>query len=246
MAAIQSEAPPPAPSRRGPYERAFFTGAAIIGAAVVFGGFSHSYYLKALFDSPALPSVVVHLHGVVMTAWFVLFLVQARLIAVGNVNLHRRLGMASIALVVLIVIIGTLTALYSGKAGRGPPGPPPLAFMAIPLMGMVSFPTLYAAALYWRRTRTDIHKRLMVLASLSMLTPAIARVPFENGGVPLFFGLTYAILIAVIAIDTLRNRRLHPAFGWGFVYVVATAALSFAIAFSPRWQAFARVVTDAI
>jgi len=244
MAAIQTDAPPP--SRRGPYERAFFTGAAIVAAVVVFGGFSQKYYLKAFFDTPALPSMVVHLHGLVMTAWFVLFLVQARLIAAGNLVLHRRLGMASIALVVLLLIVGTMTALYAAKAGRGPPGPPPLAFLAIPLMSMVSFPTLYAAALYWRRTRTDIHKRLMVLASLSILTPAIARIPFENGGVPLFFGLTYAILIAVIAIDTFRNRRLHPAFGWGFAYVVATAGLSFAIAFSPKWQAFARQLTDAI
>jgi len=244
MAAIQTDAPPP--SRRGPYERAFFTGAAIVAALVVFGGFSQKYYLKAFFDSPALPSVLVHVHGLVMTAWFALFLVQARLIAAANVNLHRRLGIASVVLVVLILVVGTMTAIYAAKAGRGPPGPPPLAFLAIPLMSMVTFGTLYAAALAWRRTRTDIHKRLMVLASLAILTPAIARVPFPNGGVGLFFALTYVILIACVAIDTIRNRRLHPAFGWGFAYVAGLQGLTFAIALSPRWQEFAYQLTQAI
>lgn len=244
MAAIQTDAPPP--SRRGPYERAFFTGAAIVAAIVVFGGFSQKYYLKAFFDSPALPSVLVHAHGLVMTAWFALLLVQVRLVAAGNLGLHRRLGIASIGLVFLLVVVSTMTALYAAKAGRGPPGPPPLAFLAIPLMSMVIFTSLYAAALACRRTRTDFHKRWMVLASLAILTPAIARIPFENGGVPLFFGLTDAILVAAVAIDTIRNRRLHPAFGWGLPYVLLLQGLGFAIAFSPRWQALAKQMTDAI
>ncbi len=232
-------------SRRSP-DRLLFTGAALVAALVVFTGFSRSYYLKAFFDSPALPSLLVHLHGIVMTLWFALFLVQARLIATHRTQLHRKLGLAGIGLAVLVVVVGCFTAIVAAKAGRAPPGPPPLVFLAIPLGDMVVFAILFTLAIQFRRL-PDFHKRLMLLASLSMLTAAIARFPIPaSAGLPLFFGLMDALLLACIAFDTIRNRRLHPAFGWGFLLVFLSQGARLAGAGTPQWQQFARWLTDAI
>jgi hypothetical protein len=96
-------------------------------------------------------------------------------------------------------------------------------------------------ALWWRR-RPDVHKRLMLLATVSMLTPAIARIPLgfiERGGPPVFFGLALLVIFACIAVDTVRNRRLHPAYAWGATLIVAMLPLRLLIATSDAWARFA-------
>jgi len=71
--------------------RRFYTAAALLAIVVVFIGFSRTYYLKAWFGAPALP-LLTHVHGAVMTTWFVLFVVQTWLVSTRRVSLHRKLG----------------------------------------------------------------------------------------------------------------------------------------------------------
>jgi len=68
----------------------YFTWAAIVAMLLVFAGFARSYYLKTFFATPVLPTLL-HLHGAILTLWFVLFFVQVRLVAVRRVDLHRLL-----------------------------------------------------------------------------------------------------------------------------------------------------------
>ena len=75
---------------------------------------------------------------------------------------------------------------------------------------------LVAIALHLRR-RPDFHKRFMVLACCSILLPAIGRIPYVWDTIG-FWGLVAATEIpplACILYDTIKHRRLHPAFGWG-------------------------------
>ena len=44
---------------------------------------------------------------------------------------------------------------------------------------------------------------------------------------PLFFGLTDLCIVTCVAYDTAKNHRLHPAFGGGVVFIVASQALRF-------------------
>jgi hypothetical protein len=60
---------------------------------------------------------------------------------------------------------------------------------------------------------------------------------------PMFFALTDAIVIAWVAWDTVRNRRLHPAFLWGTLFVLASQPLRLAIAHTAAWQRFAAWLT---
>jgi hypothetical protein len=167
--------------------------------------------------------------------------VVVRLVATGRTRIHRKLGVAGAVVAALVVIVGTTTALVAAKNGATP-GPPPLVFLAIPLGDMVVFLALISAAILYRK-RADFHKRLMLLGSLSILTAAIARIPLDflqAGGLPAFFGATDLLILAFVAADTVKNRRLHPAMIAGVLVIVGSQVARFLIAGTPQWTSFAR------
>jgi hypothetical protein len=224
---------------RGVAERRLYTWAAVGVCLVVFVGFAKSYYLKGLFGTPELPALR-HIHGLVMTLWFGLLLVQARLVSARRVGLHRRLGVFGAALAGLVLVVGTLTAIDAARRGSSP-GPPPLVFLAVPLGDMLVFGALAGAGL-WFRGRRDIHRRLMLLSSLAILGAAFARIPLDfvrTGGPLLYFGLTDLFVLACVAFDTRANRRLHPAFAWGGLLVLASHPLRLLLAGTAAWMRFA-------
>lgn len=227
------------PPRTG--ERRLYAFAAAAALAVVLAGFARTYYLKFAFGTPPL-SVLLQVHGAVMTAWFVLFAVQATLVARGRVRLHRRLGAFGALLALAVLVVGTTVAITAARLGHAPPGPPPLVFLVVPLGDMLVFALLVGAALWFRR-RSDVHKRLMLLACVGLLTAAIARIPLpllQQGGIVTFFMATIVLVLACVAWDTVMHRRLHPAFGWGAALVALSWPLRLALSQTPQWQEFAR------
>jgi len=222
-------------------DRRFYTWAALVAAFVVLAGFAQTFYLKGMFSTPALSELLL-VHGIVMTLWFALFIVQVRLVAAGRTDLHRRLGAVGAILVVLVLVVGVATAIDAARRGASPaPDVSPLMFMVVPLVQMAVFAVLVGVALWYRR-RSDIHKRLMLLATVSVLTPAIARLPLgfiQDGGLPAFIGLTLLCVILCIIVDAVKNRRLHPAFGWGGAFVVVSWPLRLMLAGTAAWTQFA-------
>jgi len=226
-------------------ERRFFAWGAAVIVLVAVGGFARTYYLKLAFDTPTL-TMLVHAHAAVMTAWVILFVTQTRLVAAQRTDLHRRLGVFGAILLVLIIVIGIDTAIESARRGLTPTDMPPLMFLVIPLGTVVVFAVLVGAALLYRR-RSDIHKRLMLLATLTILTPAIARIPWESFrvmGPPLFLAVTDTCVLAFVAYDTWRNRRLHPAFLWGTLFFLVSQPLRILLAHTSGWMQFATWVTQ--
>ena len=221
-------------------DRPLYLVAAIVVPLLVLAGFARTYYLKGFFATPPLPSRLVHFHGLVMTAWVALFIVQVSLVATRRTKVHQRLGVFGAVLAGLVVVVGILTGLYAAARGHTP-GPPALQFLVVPLGDMVVFAVLIGAALYFRR-RLDVHKRLMLVAAINLLTPAIARIPLDfivNGGPLAFFGLTDLCLLAFVAFDTVRHRRLHPALLWGTLFVIAMQPLRLVLAGTDAWMRFA-------
>lgn len=225
-------------------DRRLYIWAAALVPVIVLIGFARTYYLKSFFGNPPLPSLLVQLHGLVMTSWVVLFITQVSLVATGRTRTHQRLGVLGAILGALVVIVGVLTGI-AGAARGASPGPPALQFLIIPLGDMFVFAILVGTALYFRRSRLDIHKRLMLLAAVNLLAPAIARIPLNfiaTGGALAFFGLTDICLLACVAFDTIRNRRLHPAFLWGTIFVIALQPLRLMLAGTDVWLRFATVL----
>jgi hypothetical protein len=220
-----------------------YTWVAVVALGAVIAGFARTYYAKIGFSTPQL-NALQHLHGLVMSAWFLFFLVQVRLAATARIRLHRQLGVYGAVIAALVVVVGTVTAITAAARGWGPPDQSPLAFLATPLGDMMVFTILVSAALLLRR-RPDHHKRLMVVATLSMLSAANARLPIGlmQLGTGAEFVMTDAILLAFVAFDSFRNRRLHPAYAWGAGFVIASHVVRLAVAQTPQWLAFARWLT---
>jgi hypothetical protein len=220
-------------------DRRFYTGVAIGTALIIFAGFAQTYYLKGLFGTPPL-RLLLHIHGLVMTTWFVLFFVQARLVAAHRTDLHRRLGVFGAVVAGLVLVVGTAVALSQGHlhlVRNETLSEPPLVFLTVPLGGLLLFGTFVAAAILLRR-RTDYHKRLMVLSCLSILPPGIDRLPLhfiENAGRLTLFGLNDLCVVICVAYDTFKNRRLHPAWVWGSAMFVGLQILTLMIRDTPVW-----------
>jgi len=103
------------------------------------------------------------------------------------------------------------------------------------------FSTLVSTATTLRR-RGDFHKRLMLLATLTILVAAIARIPLafiERRGLSAAILLTDLCIIVVIAIDTFRYRRLHPALVWGAALFMVSMHLANIGARTEEWARFA-------
>lgn len=228
-------------------ERRLYIWAAILTPLIVLAGFARTYYLKGFFDTPAIPNRIVHLHGLVMTMWVVLFVVQVALVATKRTRVHQRLGIAGAVLACLVFVVGVVTALVAAARGASP-GPPPLQFLIIPLGDMLSFAVLIGLALYYRR-RMDIHKRLMLMAAINLLTPAIARIPLSfilNGGPLAFFGLTDLCLLAWVAFDTIKHKRVHPVFRWGVPLLILFQPLRLFLAGTSVWMSIATALVNLV
>lgn len=201
---------------------------------LVFAGFAQSYYLKRLFGGDAL-SVLLHIHGLVMTLWILLFMLQVRLIATHKLALHRRVGMWGMGLALLVMVIGIATAVDSARRAQAAPGG--LSFLATSLGGLFVFVALVVLGLIYRRQR-DFHSRFMLLANLSILAPAIARIPLdviERGGLTLIFILKDVCVLAFVFYDVASTRRLHPATVWASLFIIASYPVTRMVGTSSVW-----------
>jgi FtsH-binding integral membrane protein len=214
------------------FERRLFIVTAIVAALIVVGGFARSYYLRSYFETQPL-APFLHLHGAAMTVWFALFVMQVLLISVRRPDLHRRVGMFAAVAAVLLVAVGILTALrFVARTVEDPQeGPVAQIIAAYDLVVLAIFMILIAIALVMRR-QPAVHKRLMVMASLSLLGPPLARIVADETAL-----LLNELLVAgVVIVDTIKHRRLDPAFGWGGLLAIGGTRAAACIAFSPHWS----------
>jgi hypothetical protein len=182
-----------------------------------------------------------------MTTWVVLFVAQVWLVSARRTRVHQRLGILASVVAGLVVLIGLSTALFSA-ARESANGEAALRFLSVPFFDMIIFAILIGTALYFRR-RPEIHKRLMLLGALSLLTAAIARFPvqFINFQQPAwFFGVTDFCILACVAYDTIKHRRLHPVFLWGILLIVVSHPLRLMLAGTDAWIRFTTALISLI
>jgi hypothetical protein len=225
-------------------ERFFYLGMSIAAVITVFAGFAPTYYLRPYFNTaPLMP--LLHLHGLVFTSWLVLFVTQTTLVAAHRTDIHRRLGIVGGVLAVLMILLGVTTAIIRAKQGATPiPEVSPLSFLVIPLGDMFVFSILIGAGFYYRR-RPDVHKRLMLLATIAILGAAIARLPLAimKAGPPAFFGLTDVLVLTCVAYDLLTLRRVHRATALAGLLIVASQPLRLMLGGTHVWLSFAAWLT---
>lgn len=231
---------PGLPRRNG--ERIFYSGMALAMVATIFIGFAPSYYLRGLVEpyAPFLPMTTLgHLHGVLFTAWALLFVAQTLLVSAGRPDIHRQLGLAGFALLPAMIVVALLASLHGAVRHAGPPMIPPLQFLIVPLFDIPVFAILIGAAL-WKRREAQTHKRLMYLTMVGMMGPAIGRLPLPGLPPPVvIFGLPDLFLLALVAWDFASRGRLHPATVGGGALIIGSQVLRLALMTTPAWLAFA-------
>jgi hypothetical protein len=188
---------------------------------------------------PPLPPLL-RVHGFVFSSWILLFIAQTGLVAAGRTDLHRRVGVLGAALVIAMLGLGTLTALRSVAGLSGPNLRSQLSFLAIPLFDMVVFPVLVGMALVGRRV-PQAHKRLMLIAMISILSPATGRMPWPEAwrGTLTDFVVPDLFLLPLVAWDLKSRGRLHPMTIFGGLFLIGSQALRMALSGTDAWLRFA-------
>jgi uncharacterized membrane protein YozB (DUF420 family) len=223
--------------------------------AFVFAGFAPTYFMLSYFHGATLSGLpegatltpLVHMHAFVTSAWMVLLVAQTGLISARRYDLHRTLGLAALGLIPLMLIVGMATALTAARLAHVPPGWTPPAFLLIPLSTVIGFALFAALALAFRRD-AQMHKRLMLLATISLVIPAGARLAshLQSIGIPAGPAggmlLVNLFLVALVAFDLFTRSRLHPATLWGGGAFLLSEPLRVAISHTDAWQGFARTL----
>jgi hypothetical protein len=241
------------PARRAVTSR-FYVTMACIFAAIAFGGFFGTYWLqvaRGTFNG----SSMMHLHGLLFSLWTLFFLSQATLVANRRLRQHRAWGLLGISLATAMLFTGLAVAVQGlhERLGAGY-GNAARAFAIVPISGILLFAALVAAAVANVR-RPEWHKRLMLVASASILQAAIARFFFlaatgggpgmrPGMGPPLPVGATApaGVLVALLVVagmvhDWRSHGRVHPAYWWGFGAMLLVQAARPALAHTNAWYA---------
>lgn len=162
-----------------------------------------------------------------MTAWFALFGAQVGLIATHRVALHRELGFAGLFLAALVAGLGVIVSLSLAKRRliAHPNSTAAPLLLGLQLFGIVVVFSILVSTAVYLRGRPSYHKRLMALAMLSVLGPALTRLPLsvvQNHDVTAAIALNISCVLLCVGADVVLHRRLHPAFGWGGALVIGS------------------------
>jgi hypothetical protein len=236
--------------------RWFFVWMAGACAVVAFAGFAPTYWLQ-LPAGTVVGSPLLHLHGVLFSAWTLFFLLQTMLAARGRIDRHRAWGLFGISLATAMVFVGFAVAndVLASRLAAGL-GDRARAFHIASISLISLFGGLVLAAIASIK-RPEVHKRLMLLATISVIPPAIARLFFAFSvgiGPGLRPGLgpprtVESVMAPSLVADTLilvglvydwRTRgRPHPVYLIGGATILAVQVVRDPISTTKWWYAIA-------
>jgi hypothetical protein len=230
--------------------RYFYFHMALACMAVAFLGFAPTYWLP-LAEGSFASTPVVHFHGLLFFTWTLYFAFQTWLAASGRTARHRSLGVIGVSLATAMTIFGFLVAVNAMKRsaaiGQTDAG---IAFAIVPLSGILFFAVVFALAIANTR-RPEIHKRLMLLAGISILDAAVARWfltflappgPLGPPPVPVTIApalVAYLLLVVAIVADWRSRGRPHPVYIYGGAALLAVKLLNWPISTTPAWHSLA-------
>jgi hypothetical protein len=218
-------------------------------------GFHHFYTQGRAYPgrelTPPIRTLVI-LHGVAMTLWMILFLVQPMLAATRNMRLHRRLGSFGGVLAIAIAVLGWRVGIEAARVA-----PPQMRiwgltwqqFMIVPLGSIVLFAAFVAIGIATRK-RPEIHRPMMLLGTLAAVSAALGRIDFLNelyvGTIwEQLFGPFFATLVLgalCLVARCLESRSLECWFALGYAALVAANVAMYQLAPTELWAGIARAL----
>lgn len=225
-------------------ERRFYGRMALAMLVIVFIGFAPSFYLRGLIhvprpNTPMTP--IIWAHGVVFTAWMLLFWWQTKLVAAGNRATHMKLGVSGFGLALVMLGLMFVTAMQQVARATQPPFVDPLTWTAVPLSTIPQF--VIFLWLGWQHRRdAQAHKRSMLILALLMMEPAVGRFPIFP---PSFIGqyaaafAAWALIIPLVLWDRRSRGELHWVTMLGLFVTAAVLVLRFSVWTTLAWHDFA-------
>ena len=228
----------------------FYFYMALSCAAVAFLGFAPTYWLP-MASGTFKANPVVHIHGLIFFAWTLYFVFQTWLAASGRIARHRAVGMIGISFATAMTIFGTMVAINIMKnaaaLGLEDEG---ISFAIVPLSGIGFFAIVFILAVTEIR-RPEFHKRLMLLAGISLLDAAVARwfltflaPPGPPGPPPVFVTIppalvAYLLLVVAMVFDWRTRGRPHVVYVVGGIVLVIVKLLNLPVSTTQAWHSFA-------
>lgn len=234
----------PFPVRR-PTDANFFLVYLILVWLGVLAGFGPEIVKHARGDEAAYP-IAVHVHAAITVGWLALLSSQTWLIRKRELRLHRKWGKVGALLAVAVVVVGFWAALAFEKAAMSTPARRP-HFLAIEWSNIIEFAGLAAAAIA-ARNRPSAHKRLILLATLSLTPAAFNRAvgkpfihPLLASGIGQtwvqIFSLTDLMVLGIGLYDWHTRGRVHPAWAIGALWILTGQLTACWLFYSPAWKA---------
>jgi hypothetical protein len=234
-------------------DRLFYSAAGAIFLVLVVLGFQHYIVAGRHADgSPIAPSmlVIVVLHSSAIFAWFALFFTQSLLISIKNRRLHMKLGWSVLVIASLIAVTGPLVATRSLRVDPSQvlfdwPSRPFLLIMYSEIALYVAFVTIGVL----NRKRPRIHRPMMLMASLVILTGATGRIPhissiFGNHHWVALFGPVIALGALFFLVRLALTRTVEREFAAGFAALVVVTVLAAGIAETNVWVNLAGTILN--
>ena len=202
----------------------FYIGIGLLAALIAAMGFWPTYFgplLAGMADHPP----VIHVHAAIFSGWIALFGAQVLFAATGQIALHRKLGNFGIWYGGLIIVVGVVTAFsqFADRIDAGRLEEAQTRLLA-PLTDMIVFPLFFGAAVLYRH-RPEIHKRLMLVATTTLLVAAALRMSFLGEPLPRPMRLLiwFSPIILGMAYDLIARRSIHPVYiiGLGALYLLS-------------------------
>ena len=206
------------PAMRAP--RRIYVALSLLCAAIVLVGFWPSYFGALTAGSVDRPAFI-HFHAVVYVGWLAIFIAQTVFAATGRINTHMALGRFAIGYGVLVIAAGLVAAfgMFTLRVRAGDLVAAQARLVG-PLLDMVVFAPMFAAAVYYRR-RPELHKRLMIVATTALLIAAVGRMPFlGDSDLVLEHVIWSAPILVGMAHDFWRRRLVHPVYVLGLVVLL--------------------------
>ncbi len=231
-------------------DRFFYSTAAALNLVIMFVGFS-AFYMSGhgaggRVIAPGIMAVVI-VHGMGITAWYILSLVQSLLITVKNRKLHMKLGWSAVGLLPVIAVSGVLVAI---RSARGAPGfvffgmDYQVGFLLVMLVEIAVFTGLVTTGILIRK-RPEIHRAMMLSASLSLLLGATTRIPWlvapfggENSRVA-FFGPVFVLGALLIFVRSLMTRKFDRWLATGYSVMVIAYLVAEQFSRTDAWHQMA-------
>lgn len=221
-----------------------YTALGLLGVLAVLIGFAKTFIIPVSVGEFKGP-LIIYVHGAFTFGWIILFFTQAMLIKAENWRLHMTLGWLGIVLALGVAFTIPFAGAYQveNDLAKGF-GDTAISTILGTLTAALMFLCLFAAAFYYRK-KPDVHKRLMLLATIAILWPAWFRFRHYFPSVPnpeIWFALVLADSLIVISWiwDKWANGKIHPTLFFVGLFVILEHTFEVIAFDSPIWREIAK------